>query len=201
MELSNALRVRLAALLSLMILAGLTGCAMPAKVISSADPPDVVFADFISALKNRDFEKANQYLADGASVIPENQDGDALFDCFIELSLRKLSSEPLEKVRIDGMEAYIGKVKVETLNKNGFIPWVKNELPRLEHDYMLKNNLTEFDSRDRKAVSEMLSTAMYEYARNAPVKSSFIRVSFVYCDNQWKIDANDDLIESIFGGV
>ncbi len=200
-ELSTRLRVTLASLLPLIMLIGLSRCVLPTRVITSADPPEVVLTEFISALKQKNYEKADQFLADGASVTPVNTTGESFFDCFIDISLRELSCEPLEQAQINGTDAFISKVRIATVNKSSFVSWVQNNLTRLEHDYMVKNHLNEFDSSDRKAVCDMLSMAMNEYVKTAGIRISVIRVNFVYYDQQWKIVGNDDLISSIFGGV
>ena len=95
----------------------LSGCFFPTHVITSADPPDAVFNNFVTALKAKDFSKADQYLADGASVTPVNDNGDSLFDAYIDVSLRWLSVEPLEKPMFDGIHAEIGQVRITTIDR------------------------------------------------------------------------------------
>lgn len=199
---SIRLRMALSAIVFPLIMLFVSGgCDFSPLAVSSADPPDVVLDGFISALKNRDFEAADQFLADGASVVPTHKTYDAFFDCYVGISVSHLTCEPLVSPTITGTSAVIDKVKVTGTDKSGFIPWVQDHLSGIEHDYMVKNNITEFDRSDKDAVSEVLAMAMNEYENSAGTSSVTIAVRFVFCDKQWKIIGNDELIASIFGGV
>ena len=189
------------AVFSLAMMIVLSGCFFPTHVITSADPPDAVFNNFVTALKAKDFSKADQYLADGASVTPVNDNGDSLFDAYIDVSLRWLSVEPLEKPVFDGIHAEIGQVRITTIDKSSFIPWSKENMTRIEHDYLTRNHLSQLDSSDRKTASDLLSLALSEYELSAKSSSVIIRVEFVYSHDRWMLIGSDDLISSIFGGV
>ena len=197
---SVRLRMALSAVVfPLIMLFASSGCDFSAWAISSADSPDVVLDGFIHSLKDKDFESADQFLANGASVILSNKTCDTFFDCYVDISLRNLTCVPLVPPAITGTTAVIEKVKISVTDKNEFIPWLQNHLSRIEHDYMLKYSINEFDRSDKNAVSEVLTMAMKEYEKNAGLKSDIIKVEFVFSDKQWKIIVSDDLIALFFG--
>ena len=198
---SKITQTAVSTLLFLLTLLVLSGCDYSTRIISSADSPDVIFDNFISAMKEKDFDKANSYLADGASVTPVNDTGFSFFDCFIDVSLGSLSCRTLEQPVIHGTGASIDRVRITSLDKSKFIDWANDNILGIQHEYMVQHNVTEFDSKDRKAVGDLLSVAFNEYAKDAGTLDSVIKVDFVYTGGEWKIIGSDDLIAAIFGGI
>lgn len=197
---SVRLRMALSAVVfPLIMLFASSGCDFSAWAISSADSPDVILDGFIHSLKDKDFASADHFLASGASVIPSNKTYDTFFDCYVDISLRNLTCEPLVSPAITGTTAVIEKVKISVTDKGDFIPWMQNNLSAIEHDYILKNGMNEFDRSDKKAVSDLLTMALNEYDKTAGIKSDIIEVEFVFSDKQWKIIGCEKLIASIFG--
>ena len=65
----------MSSVLFVLILLSLSRCDYSTKIISSADSPDIVFSDFISALKEKNFDRADFFLAYDATIKPVNETG------------------------------------------------------------------------------------------------------------------------------
>lgn len=197
--LSKRTRIVVSSLFCLLILLVLSRCNYPTTIVASADSPDVAFADFISALKEKDFDRADSFLADGATITPVNETNYGFFDDYVDTSLKMLSCQSIGEPVYDGSKATLD-VRLSSLNKSGFVMWTKDNISRIEHDYMVEQDLKEFDKDDREAVDQVMSMALEEYAKDSESLVSDIKVDFVFSKRQWKIVGNDELIVSIFGG-
>ena len=139
----------------------LSRCDYSTKVISSAEPPDKVFNSFITAVKNKDFAQADTFLANGTTIEPQNDTGYSFFDNYVETSLNILQCESVGEPEYDGTNATL-LVQLVSIDKDAFLSWTNRNLLRLEHDYLVQNNLSEFDNSDRKAVDKVMSMALKE---------------------------------------
>ena len=177
----------------------LSRCDYSTKVISSAEPPDKVFNSFITAVKNKDFAKADTFLANGTTIEPQNDTGYSFFDNYVETSLNILQCESVGEPEYDGTSATL-LVQLVSIDKDAFLSWTNKNLLRLEHDYLAQNNLSEFDNSDRKAVDKVMSMALKEYAKKDAGTLHEVSVNYVFTGKGWKIEGNESLIKAIFGG-
>ncbi len=196
---SKKTRIVVSSVLLLMTILVLSRCDYSAKVITSAEPPDTVFNSFIAAMKEKNFSKADTYLANGATINPQNETGYSFFDDYVDTVLDLLECESVGEPEYDGTTASL-KVNLISIDSNDFLSWSTQNLARLEHDYMVKKNLKEFDNSDRKAVDKVMSMALKEYVKKDVKVSREVDVNFIFTDKSWKINGNEDLIKAIYGG-
>ncbi len=200
--LSKSTRIAVSSFSFLLVLLAFSRCSFSTTVITSSDSPDVVFTDFISALKDKNYAGADAFLADGASIAPVNETGYAFFDDYVAVCLGSLSCASVGKPEYNGTSARVS-VSLRSFDRNRFVSWTKDNISGLEHEYMIQHDLKEFDKNDRKAVDQVLSMAVSKFAAlddSARLSEAEINVDFVFSDKKWKIVGNDNLINSIFGG-
>lgn len=197
--LSKKTRIVVSSVLLIMTIFVLSRCDYSAKVISSSEPPDVVFNSFITALKEKNFMKADTYLANGATINPENETGYGFFDDYVDTALDRLVCESVDEPEYDGTTASV-KVRLVSIDCDAFLNWTNENLLRLEHDYMVKKGIKDFDNTDKKAVDKVMSMALKEYAEKDNGVFREVDVKFVYAGKSWKINGNEELIKAVFGG-
>lgn len=200
MFLSKGKRIAASTLFVLLMIFALSRCDFSTKVIASADPPDVVFEQFIGALRDKDYGKADALLADGATMKPVNETGYGFFEDYVNASLTSLSCESVGEPVYDGTTASL-EVSLNAFNKPAFVSWTKDNMSRLEHEYMVAHELKEFDKSNRDAVDKVMSLALSEYSEKNESASATVKVNFVFSRTKWKIVGNDELVTSIFGGI
>ena len=193
------IRIFLLSALAIMTILLFSGCDYSTKVISSAEPPDKVFDSFISAVKCKDFATADSFLSNGTTIEPQNETGYSFFDDYVDTSLDMLAIDTTEEPEFDGMNASM-RVWLISISQDDFVAFTNKNLLSLEHDYLVKNDLSEFDNSDRKAVDSVLSLALRKYAKSASGSTREVTVSFVFTGKGWKIEGNEDLVKAIFGG-
>ena len=118
--LSRIKRAVVSSVLFVLILLSLSRCDYSTKIISSADSPDIVFSDFISALKEKNFDRADFFLAYDATIKPVNETGYVFFDDYVDASLNLLDYELIGKPEINGTDATLN-VRISSFDKNDFI--------------------------------------------------------------------------------
>lgn len=182
-----------------MTILGFSGCDYSTKVISSAEPPDKVFNSFITSVKNKDFASADSYLANGTTIEPRNETGYSFFEDYVDTSLEMLQIDTAEEPEFDGMNASM-RVWLISISQDDFVTFTNNNLLSLEHDYLVQNDLSEFDSSDRKAVDSVLSLALKKFAKSSSGSTHEVTVNFIFTGKGWKIEGNEDLVKAIFGG-
>lgn len=197
--LSKKTRIVVSSVLLLMTILVCSRCDYSTKVISSAEPPDKTFHSFAAALKEKNFYKADSFLANGATIHPKNETGYGFFDDYVDAALTAFSCEKVGEPVYDGSSASL-EVTLVSFDRDAFLSWTEKNLLRLEHDYLLKNELKEFDNGDKKAVDAVMSMALKEYAEKDKGVSRDVTVKFVFASKSWRISADEDLIKAIFGG-
>lgn len=197
--LSRIKRAVVSSVLFVLILLSLSRCDYSTKIISSANSPDIVFSDFISALKEKNFDRADFFLAYDATIKPVNETGYVFFDDYVDASLNLLDYELIGKPEINGTDATLN-VRISSFDKNDFISWTKNNISQIEHEYMVDQGLKYLDKEDSKVIDRILIIAIKKYSETSHSLTSEITVDFVFTKKQWKIAGSDDLIIAIFGG-
>lgn len=187
-------------LLAAVTLSFCSGCDFSTVIVTDADAPDETFVQFVDALKKGDYETADRFLAENATIKPENGTGYGFFDEYAAVSLEQLVCKPVGTPAYDGVNATLS-VNVTSLDKKGLLQWLQENLNRIEHEYMLENNLLTIDTQNREEVDKVLSRALKEYASIGEKSSEQITVSFVFEEGRWKIIGDDALVSAVFGGV
>ena len=182
-----------------LILLVCSGCDFTTTVISDADCPDVVLTGFLDALKEKDYDKADSFLANYSTIRPTNNTDYGFMDALVDVSLDSLNYQLLGTPSYDGVNA-VTKVSIQSLDKREMISWVTQNLNSIVNSYMLENNLNTLNLEDHEVLSKVLEKAIHQYASDGKQMENMLDVRFIYNDSQWKIIGDNDLVTAIFGG-
>ena len=182
-----------------LILLVCSGCDFTTTVISDADCPDVVLTGFLDALKEKDYDKADSFLANYSTIRPTNNTDYEFMDALVDVSLDSLNYQLLGTPSYDGVNA-VTKVSIRSLDKREMISWVTQNLNSIVNSYMLENNLNTLNLEDHEVLSKVLEKAIHQYASDGKQMENMLDVRFIYNDSQWKIIGDNDLVTAIFGG-
>lgn len=175
------------------------GCDFSTRVISSADPPEKVLESFMSALSGKDFNRADSFLADSATIRPVDHTGYSFMDTLVSVSLGSLEYSLSGAPEINGTAAK-AKVTVRSLDRDAMIDWLEQNLTDFGNKYMDENGLSELNLEDHDSLSKVISAALVKYAETGARTENTIYINFRYEDDQWKIIGDADLVAAIFGG-
>lgn len=194
----KALTVVTSVFISLILLL-CSGCDFSTTVISDTESPDLVLTRFLDALKEKDYNKADSYLANYSTIKPTNNTDYAFMDTLADVSLNSLNYQLIGTPSYDGVNA-VTKVCIHSLDKQEMISWVADNLNSIANNYMKENGLNTLNLEDHEVLSKVLEKAILLYAAEGKTVENTIEVRFIFTDNQWKITGNNDLVTSIFGG-
>ena len=176
-----------------------SGCNFSTIILSDTDVPEVTLQNLVTDLKAKEYEKCDQYLADSATFVVEDDTDYHFMDALMSTTMDNLSVEALEAPQIHSLEA-TQKVRVTSLDTESFPKWIKDNIRTVEYQYAVDMNKTSVDPNDIDDVSGVISAAVVKYSEEGHTIQNDIVINYVFVDNQWKIKTDSDLITAIFGG-
>ncbi len=190
---------RTALLLTAMLLLLCCGCDFNTTVITDADSPDTVSDAFFSSLRQKDFEKCDDCLADSATIRVTDNSESGFTDILVDFYLGKLQYQPVGSADISGIKA-VRKIRVTTPDKAAFLEWFKSNKYSVEKQYLKENNLSTLDHQNPDDIRKFMNFAVNEYAGSAAMKTTELELRFVLEDNRWLIIGDNELVSAIYGG-
>ncbi len=182
-----------------MVLCLCTGCDFSTTIISDSDHPEIVFQDFFNALKQKDFDKADSFLADNSTIRPSDNSGYSFMEALVDVSLDSMSYQVIRQPEYDHTAAVM-RVSITSLDKEMLINFITDHMEQILNDYMLQQGINTVDPEDHEQLSQVLTAAILQYSADAQTINNEIDVNFIYSDNQWKIVGNNNLVVAVFGG-
>lgn len=190
----------MASVITAVMLLMCSGCDFSTVILSKVDAPDVTLQNLFTDLKAKEYQKCDQYLADSATFVVEDDTDYHFMNDLIDTTMDNLSYETLEAPMIHGMEA-TQKVRIVSLDTAALPGWIKENLRAVEYQYAVDTNKTSVNPDSVDDVSDVICAAIAKYADEGHTVQNDIVVDYVFVDNQWKIKSNSDLVTAIFGGI
>lgn len=176
-----------------------TGCKLQTTIISDAESPKVMLEQFFAELKEKNYSACDTYLADNATFVIDNDTGYDFMNDLIELEIDKLSYKLIGETSFDGVNAS-QQVKITALNVDKLTKNMKENMAKIEYEYLVDKHKSDFDKENNDDVSDVMRVAMEKYADNAGTVENTVTVKFKFQNNTWKIKVDSDFTAAIFGG-
>lgn len=176
-----------------------TGCKLQTTIISDAEPPEVMLEHFFAELKAKNYSACDTYLADNATFVVTNNTDYDFMDELVDLEIDKLNYQLIGDASFDGVNAS-QKVKITALNVDKLTKYMKENMTKIEYEYLVDNRKSDFDKENNDDVSDVMRIAMEKYAENAGTVEKTVTVKFKFQNNAWKIKVDSNFTAAIFGG-
>lgn len=168
-------------------------------ILSEVDSPDTVLENFFDALKSRDYERCEAYLADNETFVVTDNTGYGFVNTLTDYSMSYLEYWNQGACEIDNLEAD-QKIRVRALNLDGLAKCIKENFTPLEYEYLTEHNLRGIDGEnDKEDVGNIMSIAIEQYVNTVGTVSHEVTVNFVFDNGGWKIKLDSALVAAIFG--
>ena len=193
-------KARIAAVFLAFVLTLCSGCKLDTKIMFPVEPPDTVLEHFFSALKAKQYEECDAFLADNATFVVTDSTEYDFLDTLVEETIRHVNYHVIEEPQYDNLKAS-QKISVTSLSNDDLMRWLKENITQEEYDYMEKYGKSSVDPENKKDVSNVLSAAIEDYSTVGKTVTNTVTVHYVFSGNAWKIQVDTDFVTAVFGGV
>ena len=175
------------------------GCDFKTTVITNADSPDTVAESFFSALKQKNYEKCDSFLAESATIKVTDNTECGFAGILVDFYLDNLTYESLGEAEISSVTA-VKKIRITTPDEAAFLEWFKSNKTAIEKRYLKEHEQVSIDHQNTEDIRNIMSFSMELYREKAQMKSNELELTFVLDNNRWLINGTTELVHAIYGG-